>query len=68
MKTQKEYNSPINIILGRHLVQMIGGLEPEISGPYLSEETKDAAAKIIYKKMGDEDNIFRSRYLPEGRQ
>jgi hypothetical protein len=43
---------------GRYLVQMIGGLEPEIRGPFQTEDKRDRAAKKVHEIMKEEDNIF----------
>lgn len=43
---------------GRYLVQMVGGLEPELRGPFQNEDKRDQAAKKVHEIMKDEDNIF----------
>ena len=41
-----------------YLLHIIGDIEPEIRGLYKSEETRDRAALLLKKKVGDEDGIF----------
>jgi len=42
----------------RYLVQMYGGLEPGLFGPYQTEKKRDQAAKHHHKEMNQDDNLF----------
>jgi hypothetical protein len=44
--TQYNHDRPAEQVSGgRYLVQMYGGLEPEIRGPFPTEDKRDRAAK-----------------------
>jgi hypothetical protein len=49
---------PANLTAGKYMVQMIGGLEPEIMGPFKADEQRESAAKALHKSMDEDDNIF----------
>ena len=57
---QKIAKDPTTVIngAGKYIVQMQGGLEPDITGPFESDEHRDEQAKIVHRLISDEDNLF----------
>lgn len=37
---------------------MQGGLEPDITGPFESDEHRDQQAKIVHRLIREDDNLF----------
>jgi hypothetical protein len=41
-----------------YLLQVMGGVEPRIHGPYPDERTQEKAARVIHEDMGEDDVLF----------
>jgi hypothetical protein len=46
------------VMTRRFLIQMEGGLEPTVRGPYATEAGRDWAARDIHRKMDEDDNLI----------
>ena len=48
----------------RYIIQMIGGLEPVVHGPYINEGARTRAVRKLHRKMDEEDNVFALDMFP----
>jgi hypothetical protein len=48
----------------RYIIQMVGGLEPVVHGPYKNEGSRTRAVRKLHREMDYEDNVFALDMFP----